>query len=506
MSKIDCLLVAPSAAKKLYQALSNKFSAIEPNIWASLLAQSCRSKGFSVNLLDVATIGLPVRTVVKEASYINPRLYVIVATGQNPNDSSASMTGVVDFATELKKISPLSKIAVVGPHVNALPRESLNLDCIDIVFQNEGVYALHNLLRSDLKTHSLYKINGIGFKDEGHIVINEPEQIVPQEKLEEDLPGLAFDLLGDISKYRTSTWHTNFHADVVSPFMSVYTSIGCPYKCFFCLINVINSTSNSDRKKSSDSSIFRYWNPEFTIKQLERISELGIKNLKIADEMYVLNPHHFLRLSELIIEKGLDFNIWCYARINTIKEKYLEILKKSGVNWIGLGIESGNENIRQEITKGHFKDVNIRDVVKLIRDYDISVTGNFIYGLGHDNYDTMQQTYDLSVELNTENMNAYGAMFLPGSPLYLEAIDKGWEQPGTFEGWGFLSYECQPAPTDYLTPAEVLKFRDEAVLKYFRRPEYLTMMRDKFGQKSVDCINELYKIPLKRKLLGHSLY
>ena len=39
-----------------------------------------------------------------------------------------------------------NNICFVGSHVSALPRNVLSEDFIDIVFTNEGVYALHNLI------------------------------------------------------------------------------------------------------------------------------------------------------------------------------------------------------------------------------------------------------------------------------------------------------------------------------------------------------------------------
>ena len=121
--------------------------------------------------------------------------------------------------------------------------------------------------------------------------------------------------------------------------------------------------------------------------------------------MWVLKPKHFERLCDLIIERGYDFNFWAYSRIDTVKPEYLEKLKAAGVNWLALGIEAGNQEIRREITKGRFEDINIREVVKMIQDAGISVCANYIFGLGHDNWDTMQETLNLALELNAENHN-----------------------------------------------------------------------------------------------------
>ena len=252
-------------------------------------------------------------------------------------------------------------------------------------------------------------------------------------------------------------------------FASIYTSLGCIYKCEFCMINIISRTDNDQTKTSRDFSNFRYWSPEFTIKQLDYLADKGVKQLKIADEMWVLKPKHFLNLCDLIIDRDYGFNIWAYTRIDTVKPKYLEKLKRAGVNWLAPGIEAGNQTIRQEITKGKFEDVNIREVIRTIQSFDINVGANYIFGLGHDTWDSMQDTLNLALELNTENANFYCATALPGSPLYQRMKQDKWTLPNRYEEFGFLAKEHIPSGTYNLTPSEVLHFRDYAFKVYFSK-------------------------------------
>jgi len=496
---IDVLIISPSA-KKLYGPLSQNYSAREPNIWAAMLAQSVRLSGFSVELLDMEIEPLSDELIEE----LNPRLVLFVVTGQNPNASSAAMDGAVVTANRVKDLNQYQKIAFVGPHVNALPLETLETETsIDIVLTNEGVYALRNILKTDLSDTNLKKVRGIGYKDrEGVCWINQAEKTVPQELLSQDLPGMALDLLPDFSKYRTSTWHTNFYDDLTSPFVSIYTSLGCIFQCEFCMINIINRDDNNLKLAANSFNRFRYWEPAHMITWFDEFAKMGVKNIKIADEMFVLKPKHCIELCKLIIERQYDFNIWAYTRVNTIKEEYLEIFKQAGINWLAIGVESGSQDIREEITKGKFQDTNIRDIIGRIRSYDINVGANYIFGLGHDNYDTMQETLDLAIELNTENANFYAAAALPGSPLYFKAKELGWKLPTNYREYGFLSYDCLPSPTFHLSAAEVLRFRDDAFHQYFEGERFLNMIRDKFGQKAVDNINNLTKIRLKRKILG----
>ena len=185
---------------------------------------------------------------------------------------------------------------------------------------------LQNVLLSNLSMDSLKKIKGICLRDENNIpFLTEAERIVPQELLENDMPGIAYDLMPSMDSYRTSSWHSNYLDENRSPFASIYTSLGCIYKCEFCMINIINRTNNNENLTAKDFfSKFRYWSPEFTIKQLDYLADKGVKQIKIADEMWVLKPKHFENLCDLLIERNYGFNIWAYTRIDTIKPKYLK--------------------------------------------------------------------------------------------------------------------------------------------------------------------------------------
>jgi radical SAM superfamily enzyme YgiQ (UPF0313 family) len=267
------------------------------------------------------------------------------------------------------------------------------------------------------------------------------------------------------------------------------------------MINSINRISTDFNKTADSFNIFRYWSPEYTIKQLEYLSSQGVNNLKIADEMFVYRPKHFMTLCELIIERGLKFNIWAYSRVDTAKPQYLETLKKAGVNHLALGIESASQTVRQEIDKGRFKEVNIRDIVKSINDHGIGVGGNFIVGLPTDDFDSMEESYQLAVDLPLANMNIYCATALPGSPLYLQAKNEGRRVPEEYSEFGFLSYNHVPDCTEYLSASEVLRFRDDFFHRYFTNESVLKRMGEAYGEVAVSNIKEMTKIKLKRKLL-----
>jgi radical SAM superfamily enzyme YgiQ (UPF0313 family) len=268
------------------------------------------------------------------------------------------------------------------------------------------------------------------------------------------------------------------------------------------MINIINRTDSSQNIASNNSNIWRYWSPEFIIKQFDQIANMGVKNVKIADELFVLNPRHFKKICELIVDRGYDFNIWAYSRIDTCKPEYLEILKKAGVNWLGLGIENPNQTLRSEIHKDGFKEVKISDIMQEMRSAGINVGANYIFGLPMDTMESMKETLDFALENLSEMVNMYCAMAYPGSPLHLEARKNNIALPDQYKGYSQHSYETLNLSNDNLTSAEILKFRDEAWIKYHTNEKYLSLLEKRFGLKAREDMQNTTKIKLKRKLLG----
>ncbi|MDB3903426.1 B12-binding domain-containing radical SAM protein [Candidatus Pelagibacter sp.] len=503
---LDILFIHPNASKKIYQGLSSEHSAIEPPIWAGMLANHCRNKNYNVKILDCEVERLDYITSAKKINEIKPRIACFVVYGQQPSASSQNMEGAIATSEELKLLDPEIKILFVGGHVSALPIETLTTEkSIDFIALNEGVYSISNLLKVENLNDEKYlkNVKGIGFRNkDNQIVINHSEIIVPKKLLDIDLPGVAWDLLPSLKKYRTAGWHSWSNDSEKEPFAALYTSLGCPYTCSFCMINIINRTDSAENISSQDSNIFRWWNPEFIIKQFDYFAEQGVKNIKIADELFVLNPNHFIKICDMIIERKYDFNIWAYSRIDTCKPQYLDKLKKAGVNWLGLGIENPSSVIRKEVHKDAFKNVKIIDIINSIRNAGINVAANYIFGLPEETEESLEFTYNFAEESNTEMVNFYSAMAYPGSPLHLESKKNNIILPKTYSGYSQHSYDTQNLPSAHLSASEILAFRDKAWDKYHTNPKYLKLLENKFGMNAVNNLKETTKIKLKRKLLG----
>ena len=237
------------------------------------------------------------------------------------------------------------------------------------------------------------------------------------------MPGYAWDLLPMQSKpldlYRAHFWHTKYKHHNRTPFAALYTSLGCRFKCDFCMINIVNRIDNDDSIASSHSPNMRFWSPDFMLKEFETLANLGVEHIRISDEMFFLNQRYFEPLLQGLVDRDLKLQMWSYTRIDTVRERYLELFKSAGIEWLAVGIEAGNREVRREVSKGTFQLEDVSSVVRLIQQHDIGVAANYIFGFPDDTIDTMNQTLDLAIEMNTEMCNMYPCQALPGSPLHI---------------------------------------------------------------------------------------
>jgi len=145
---LDCLFLVANSSGKTYQSLSKTYSAIEPPTWALLLAQSTRSVGFKVDILDANAENLSTNEIFDKVINFSPKMICLVVYGQNVNAGTTNMSGAINLSEYFKKKID-TPISIIGSHVQALPVDTLKKEkSIDFVFTNEGVYALRNILRN----------------------------------------------------------------------------------------------------------------------------------------------------------------------------------------------------------------------------------------------------------------------------------------------------------------------------------------------------------------------
>lgn len=494
---LDLVLVNPGSRGRIYQNLGATLTAVENPVWAGLIATFVRQKGFSVAIVDAEGDQLSPEQTAERVAALNARLVTIVVYGHQPSASTQNMTGASAIATAIKRHSPATNLLMLGGHVAALPERTLAEEQCDYVTRDEGLYGIVTLLAAlrDTASPDLSKIPGLAYRTEEGVALNPAAPLV--SNLDTDMPGVAWDLL-PMSRYRAHNWHC-FGDLTREPYAAIYTTLGCPYHCSFCCIQAPFKEGEKGMGLKTSVNSYRFWSPARVIEEIDvLVNTYGVRNIKFADEMFVLNPRHVLGICDLIIERGYDLNIWAYARVDTVKDAMLDKLKRAGFNWLAFGIEAANEGVLADVDKRYHVD-EVYETIRKVKGAGINIIGNYIFGLPEDTLDTMEQTLRLALDLNCEFANFYTAMAYPGSPLHLQAVEKGWRLPDAWSGYSQHAKDTLPLPTRHLSAGEVLRFRDHAFQVYFTDPNYLALVQQKFGADTVAHIREMTSHRLERQ-------
>lgn len=492
--KLDVLLINPGSRSAVYQNLGDEFSAIEPPSLAAMFATYLRRKGCSVDLVDMPAQNFRPADVAAYVQSAEPTLIVMVVYGFQPSASTQNMGCAGETCRAIKDLLPYTKILMTGTHPAALPARTLQEESVDYVCDSEGPVTIFEILRrlkggAGESFHQMY-VPGLWYRV-GNVFMHNPKGDLLDD-LDSDMPGGAWDLL-PMEKYRAHNWHCFEHIHERSPYVSIHTSLGCPYKCTFCCINAPFGKPS-----------YRMWSPKAVGDEIELlVTKYGVRNIKFVDEMFVLNRSHVLGVCDELTKRGLGerINIWAYARVDTVKDEFLTPLRAAGFRWLALGIESASKHVRDGVEKGRFGSEEIVRTVRRVQAAGINVIGNYIFGLPDDTHETMKDTLALALEANCEFANFYSAMAYPGSKLYTLALEKGWKLPDSWIGYSQHSFETEPLPTETLTGAEVLAFRDDAFQRYFRSESYLRMVQAKFGPEVCQHVLRMVGQPLPRRLL-----
>jgi anaerobic magnesium-protoporphyrin IX monomethyl ester cyclase len=495
---LDLVLINPGGRRRLYQGLANSLTAVEPPIWAGMLAAYVQRQGFSCAIIDANAEELEPDVVASRVDAMRPRLAAIVAYGQNPSASTQVMPAVGAACTAVKTRLPDLPVLVLGGHAAAIPERTLREEDADFVAAGEGMLTLVDLLRAfgESAHPRLGAVRDLIYLEEDAIQRGPAAPLL--QTLDTDMPGVAWELL-PMQRYRAHNWHC-FGGQKRQPYAALYTTLGCPYRCTFCCIHAPFKSGEKALGMPEHVNSYRRWSPAAVIQQLDvLVGQYGVRNLKLADEMFVLNRRHVLGICDLIRERGYDLNIWAYARVDTIQDDaMLARLQEAGVRWLAFGLEAGSDRVRDAAAKG-FQSDTLFSGLDRARRAGIYVAANYIFGLPEDDHASMQATLDLALKLNTEYANFNVAMAYPGSALYDHALANAWPLPKSWAGYAQHAEDTLPLRTLHLSGGEVLRFRDQAFQTYFGNPAYLKMMTDTFGGQAVAEIRAMTAVPLSRR-------
>ncbi|HTM38075.1 MAG TPA: hopanoid biosynthesis associated radical SAM protein HpnJ [Terriglobales bacterium] len=358
--------------------------------------------------------------------------------------STPGFPGDIRLAQRIKDVNPKIKIAFVGPHVTVLPEQSLR-DCsaIDFIVRKEFDYATKEF--ADGKP--LEEILGASYRKNGSIAHNADR---PQLQDLDALPHVTDVYQRDLDVRRYTV------PFLLYPYVSLYTTRGCPAQCTFCLWPQTTS-GHAWRKRSSDdvaremAKAKQYW-PH-------------VKEFFFDDDTFNIQKARTIELCEKLKPMKLTWS--CTSRVTTDYET-LKAMKDAGCRLMIVGYESGDQQILKNIKKGATLE-RARQFTKDAHKLGLVIHGDFILGLPGETRETIKNTIGFAKELDVETIQVSVAHAYPGTELYDFAIKNNFLVKGSMvdeSGHQLAHIEYPGLPADEILQS-VHRFYDE----YYFRPK-----------------------------------
>ena len=299
----------------------------------------------------------------------------------------------VKIAEMMKDNNPKLKVAFVGPPVTTEPEKTLRAtSAIDFVVKREFDYAIRDFAEGK----PLEEIPSVAFRKNGGIQNNPEAPVI--ENLDE-LPWVTKVYKRDLDFKR---YNVPF---LLNPFISFYTSRGCPAQCTFCLWPQTHS-GHRWRLRSSDDIVneCRYALENFP----------GLKEIFFDDDTFNYQKARTIELCSKL--KPLNFTWSCTSRVTTDYDT-LKAMKDAGCRLLIVGYESGEQQILKNIKKGATIDMARRFTANC-KKLGLTVHGDFIVGLPGETRDTIRTSINFAKELDVETIQVSIAHPYPGTEFY----------------------------------------------------------------------------------------
>ena len=353
----------------------------------------------------------------------------------------------IETARRIKEVKPAIVTVLTGPHVTILPEESLRAakGAIDIVCRGEFDYSTKELCEG----RAWDKVDGLSFQKDGKIFHTADRPMI------EDLDALPFvapiykrDL--PISEYVIPHFK--------NPYVSIYSSRGCPSKCIYCLWP---QTFSGQRMRTRS--------PQNVYEEIKWITENipEMRELSFDDDTFSANRQHAQEIARLIKPLGISWTI--NARANTDYET-LKVMREAGLRHVVVGFESGNAQILKNIKKGVTKEQALK-FTKDCKKLGLSVHGAFIMGLPGETKETIAETIQFAKDMDLNSIQASLASPYPGTEFYTMCKEQGWISSDSFLDEG--GHQKCVINYPHLSNAEIFNSVEEFYDKFYFRPKYI---------------------------------
>ncbi|MBN1872070.1 MAG: B12-binding domain-containing radical SAM protein, partial [Candidatus Omnitrophica bacterium] len=361
-----------------------------------------------------------------------------------------SIQRAIELSKRIKEKAAEVTVIWGGVHPSLLPDETIREDYIDYIVMGEGERTVLNLLRhiQNPSQFPIEHVEGVCYKRGGN-AIKQPRREFIQDL--DELPDPDWGLI-EVEKYIRLDKQSNLRR------INLCSSRGCPYDCSFCY----NRAFNRDRKFASFSAErIAGW-----IKYLKE--RHGIGYFKFWEDNFTVDKQRLRDFCRTLTQREFDIKWACESRVD-IKEEEFRMMKESGCDEIGFGVESGSPRILDFINKR----IRLEDVEYACNKcLEVGTKSRlyFMVGIPTETIEDFEMTLSLTKRLPHFGLEYMFYRPYPGTRLYQYSVDKGlFRPPESLEKWAQCSelysvdYNLSEIPTEMIK-REMRRFKRDYAL------------------------------------------
>ncbi len=390
--------------------------------------------------------GLKPKKILEKIKKIKPDIIGITWLFSTQNKS---IDLIIKLIRQFDKNIP---IVVGGPHPSADPITILNENPeVNFVVYGEGEITLKQLLNNHCQ--NLEKINGLAFRKNEQIIVNQPREFIENLDIL-PLPQRQFSTHSNYSKQnlyqaiylrlkkicsqesfllaltkKISTLPLlpqiyyqlhNQHGREKLPSADVITSRGCPFHCTFCAIH--NIWGHRWRMRSAENVLAE-------IDSLVR--NHGVKHINFVDDNFNASKERVVKICQGIVTNNyqITFSSSSGSYVPTLDEEVLTWLKKAGLSYIRMSIESGNPHILHNIIKKNINLDKVKGIVDICKKLKIFTEGAFIFGIPGETIETMEESLKFAKSVGFDRTIRFIFQPFPQTELYDLCLKNGYLTP-----------------------------------------------------------------------------
>lgn len=419
----------------------NRTEALRYPDWLAYDAAVLEKEGYDVKLVDYIANKQEFEGLYKDTKAYQPDLMVMELT-------TPSYYSDFEIAHECKRLGA-KKIIFVGPHCTVFPEQTLrdSKGAVDFVAIGEHDYTIRDLVKTLEKNEDIKNVTGIAFLENEQFVRTETRPLI--ENLDE-LPFMAWHHL-DVYQYHNHTY--------AYPYIDMISGRGCPNKCSFCLWP---QTMMGQR--------YRFRSAENVFEEMMyHAKNLPIKEIFFEDDTLTANRARLRKLCELLIASPQKITWSCNSRCDMNDYELLCLMKKAGCRMLLIGPESGNQEILNNVNK-NLTIEQIEDFCKKAKKAGLLLHSCWVFGLPGETKETIQQTINFVLKLNTDTIQASSAMPQVGTVLYDWAVKNNYLTADSWEQYAADGEQIPVLKYPHLSQKELNEAVNTVLKKFYYRP------------------------------------